>query len=71
MEVDEEGGYVVSIPALPGCFTHGMTYDDALSNIREAFRCYVKAMHKLKQPLPVDKKPLQSMKFRLNFSQLV
>ncbi len=30
------GGYSVSVPALPGCFSQGETRDEALANIREA-----------------------------------
>ncbi len=30
------GGYSVSVPALPGCFSQGETREEALSTIREA-----------------------------------
>jgi predicted RNase H-like HicB family nuclease len=37
LEPDEEmGGYVVSCPSLPGCYTQGDTIDEALVNIKEA-----------------------------------
>jgi predicted RNase H-like HicB family nuclease len=37
LEPDEEtGGYVVSCPSLPGCYTQGDTIDEALENIKEA-----------------------------------
>ncbi|MCC7435802.1 MAG: type II toxin-antitoxin system HicB family antitoxin [Methanoregulaceae archaeon] len=36
LELAEEGGYVVSIPALPGCWSQGETRDEAIANIREA-----------------------------------
>ena len=37
LDPDEEtGGYVVSCPALPGCYSQGDTIDEALVNIREA-----------------------------------
>ena len=37
LEPDEEvGGYVVTCPALPGCYTQGDTIDEALENIKEA-----------------------------------
>jgi predicted RNase H-like HicB family nuclease len=37
LEPDEEsGGYVVSCPALAGCYSQGDTVDEALENITEA-----------------------------------
>lgn len=33
----EEGGYVVSCPALPGCHSQGENMEEALKNIKEAF----------------------------------
>jgi predicted RNase H-like HicB family nuclease len=30
------GGYSVSVPALPGCFSEGENLEEALSNVREA-----------------------------------
>ena len=37
LEPDEEaGGYIISCPALPGCYTQGNTIDEALENIKEA-----------------------------------
>jgi predicted RNase H-like HicB family nuclease len=32
----EEGGYIVSCPALPGCHSQGDNMDEALENIKEA-----------------------------------
>jgi len=32
----EEGGYIVSCPALPGCHSQGDTIEEALENIKEA-----------------------------------
>ena len=36
LQPEEEGGYSVSVPALPGCYSQGETLDEALANIREA-----------------------------------
>lgn len=37
----EWGGYTVSVPDLPGCFTHGDTVDEAMSEVREAIAVYL------------------------------
>lgn len=36
IEKDEEGFFVVEVPALPGCLSQGKTKDEAISNIKEA-----------------------------------
>jgi len=32
----EEGGYWAEVPSLPGCASQGDTYDELMSNLREA-----------------------------------
>lgn len=32
----EEGGYWAEVPAIPGCATHGETFEALLSNLYEA-----------------------------------
>lgn len=36
LEEAEEGGYIVSCPALPGCHSQGDNVEEALKNIKEA-----------------------------------
>ena len=36
LEQEPDGGYVASVPALPGCVSQGDTRAEALANIREA-----------------------------------
>ena len=38
---DEEGGFVVECPVIPGCVSQGDTRDEALANIREAIELYL------------------------------
>lgn len=36
LEPCDEGGYVISCPALPGCHSQGETKAEAMANIKEA-----------------------------------
>ncbi|TSC93574.1 MAG: hypothetical protein Athens101428_641 [Candidatus Berkelbacteria bacterium Athens1014_28] len=38
---EKNGGFSVSIPSLPGCFSQGDTFEDALKNIKEAADLYL------------------------------
>ncbi|MDD1660930.1 MAG: type II toxin-antitoxin system HicB family antitoxin [Methanomicrobiales archaeon] len=35
IEEDEEGGYVIECPSLPGCHTQGDTIDEAIDNMKD------------------------------------
>jgi predicted RNase H-like HicB family nuclease len=48
----EEGGYIVSCPALPGCVTQGETAQEALEMIRDAIEGYVESLRKHGEPVP-------------------
>lgn len=41
LEPSDEGGYTVTVPALPGCISEGSDVDDALANIRKAIELYL------------------------------
>jgi predicted RNase H-like HicB family nuclease len=38
---EEEGGFSVSVPTLPGCFTQGETAEEAVEMAKEAISLYV------------------------------
>jgi len=42
-----EGGFSVSCPGLPGCWSQGATEQEALENIRDAIREYLEAANEL------------------------
>jgi len=44
IEQDEDGYFVVEIPALPGCFSQGRTIDEAIANIKEAAEGWFEVM---------------------------
>ncbi len=55
IEADERGGYVVSCPSLPGCYSQGETIDEALANIREAIELYIEVLEEDGKPIPADR----------------
>ena len=38
---EEEGGYSVEVPALPGCYTQGETKEEAIAMAKEAIELYL------------------------------
>lgn len=42
-EDKEDGGFIIECPALPGCASQGDTVEEALENIKEAIRGWLKA----------------------------
>ena len=41
LEPQDEGGFVVHVPALQGCVTQGSNREEAISNIKEAIELYL------------------------------
>lgn len=41
LEEQEEGGFTVYVPSLPGCISQGETMEEALKNIKEAIGLYL------------------------------
>lgn len=57
LEPDPDGGYSVSIPALPGCFSEGDTKLEALRNAKEAIELYLEVLRSKGLPIPPDVQP--------------
>ena len=53
-EVANEGGYIVSVPALPGCYSQGETREEAEIMIKDAIKSYLAVLKKENQPIPHD-----------------
>lgn len=49
---DAEGGFSVTVPALPGCTSQGGTREEALSMIREAIEVYIDSLVARGDPIP-------------------
>jgi len=51
---EEEGGYSVEVPALPGCYTQGETRDEAISMAKEAIELYLESCKAHSEPIPEE-----------------
>ena len=54
LEPQEEGGFTVSVPALPGCISEGGNREEALKNIKEAIELYLEVLKEDGKPIPQD-----------------
>ena len=54
LEREADGGYVVTVPALPGCISQGDTREEALRNIHEAIDLYVEDCRLAGDPVPEE-----------------
>lgn len=54
-EPAQEGGYIASVPALPGCMTQGETFEDAVDMIKDAIEGYVSVLKQLKKEIPKER----------------
>jgi predicted RNase H-like HicB family nuclease len=53
-EPQGEGGYTVTVPSLPGCISEGDTYEEALTNIKEAIALYLESLQADGLPIPEE-----------------
>jgi len=57
----EEGGYTVTIPALPGCVTQGETIEEAIAMAKDAIRLYIETLLADGQPIPQESEHPQAL----------
>lgn len=62
----EEGGYVVSFPAIPDLMTQGETLDDARKMAVECLQCYLESLQEDKLPIPEEHHAGETVLERLN-----
>lgn len=48
----EEGGYVIIVPDLPGCVTQGDTFDEAVTMAKDAISLYIESLRALGRSVP-------------------
>jgi predicted RNase H-like HicB family nuclease len=58
-EANENGGYTVTVPSLPGLVTEGKNLEHARDMANDAIRCYIEGLKKAKEPIPVERETAQ------------
>ncbi len=53
-EEDPEGGFVASVPSLPGCYSQGDTLEEAEKNITEAIELYLETLYDEHKQVPEE-----------------
>ena len=57
VEPDETGDFVVSVPALPGCFTHARTIEACQPRAIEAIEVHIAGLLADGEPVPEETEP--------------
>ena len=50
----DEGGYTVTVPALPSCITQGETTEQCIKRAREAIIGYIESLQLAGEPAPEE-----------------
>lgn len=56
---EPEGGFTVTVPALPGCVTWGDTLDEAIGNAKEAIELYLESLTAHGEEIPSERNVLE------------
>jgi predicted RNase H-like HicB family nuclease len=62
VDPEPEGGYTVTVPALPGCITQGETIDECGAHAAEAIYLYLADLKASGEPVPEEKEPPQLLR---------
>ena len=54
VEPAEEGGYTVTVPALPGCVTQGETISQCIERAQEAIQGYIRSLEAAGETVPTE-----------------
>ena len=49
---DEDQAYIVTVPELPGCKTHGATYQEAVTQGQDAIESWIMVAQESGRPIP-------------------
>jgi predicted RNase H-like HicB family nuclease len=53
---DEDDAYIVTVPELPGCKTHGSTYEEAVQQGKDAIETWLLFLNDVGETIPEPEK---------------
>ena len=56
---EEEEGFTVIVPTLPGCITYGHNVDEAIAMAKEAIELYIEELRSRGETIPDDSNTLE------------
>ena len=56
---EDEGGYMVTVPALPGCITQGDNIEEAMVMAQEAIELYIEELQARGEKIPDNSNTLE------------
>ncbi len=68
-EPAEEGGYVASVPSLPGCVTQGETFEEAVEMVKDAIEGYLEVLKETGQEIHQENKEVVITKVSVHSPQ--
>ncbi len=58
----DEGGFTVTVPALPGCLTQGETIEECVAHAEEAIIAYLEDLAAAGEPIPEEREAPRLLK---------
>lgn len=52
LQSEEEGGYTITVPSLPGCISYGHSFEESLEMIKEAIAGWLEVAKEEGIPIP-------------------
>jgi len=58
LPAEDGGGFIATVPNLPGCMSDGETPEEAVSNVQDAIASWIEAAQDRGHPIPKPSRPL-------------
>ena len=62
LSVEDGGGYLATVPDLPGCMSDGDTREQAARNVDDAIAAWLEEAEGLGRPIPAPSHPVPSIR---------